>query len=104
MINMYQKYQISKSLNGDEVVYLARVGKQKKLVMRASSEKDLITRMEAEAKRFDEKIKAEKAAQLESEVEENTGKKIGLWKPGKMVNKGSKTQKPASKTVVEELG
>ncbi len=89
MTNIYTKYQISKTLNGKDIVYLARIGKQKKLVMRAGSEEQLVKLMEAESKKIDQKATELRKAQAEKVTQEllkSPKKKIGLWKPGKLVS------------------
>jgi hypothetical protein len=81
------KYKISKSLNGDEIIYLARVGKQQKLVMRADSEAKLVKLMAESAKQFDDELAAKEAAKVaKAEPAPKKGKKLGvLWKPGKLL-------------------
>ena len=88
MANIYTKYKISRSLNGDKIVYLARVGKQQTLVMRANSEAQLIRLMATEAKRLDEEALAQEETRKAKLAQANQKKrKLGLWKPGRFVAK-----------------
>jgi|GEM_PF-2577093 len=88
--NKYQHYRISQSLNGDEIVYLARFGKQKELIGRASSEEKLVAMMVEEAKKIDDEIAAQKEAAIaatETAIESKKKKKgLGLlWEPGSLL-------------------
>lgn len=106
MTNIYNKYDISQSLNGDKIVYLARIGKQKQLIGRADTKKKLIELMEAEAKRVDAE-EAEKIKQLALEQEStppSSSKKIGLWKAGGLLKNQKKSVASASKRKEKEMG
>jgi len=88
--NKYQHYRISQSLNGDEIVYLARFGKQKELIGRASSEEKLVAMMVEEAKKIEDALAAQKEAAIaatETSMESKKKKKsLGLlWEPGSLI-------------------
>ncbi len=94
--NKYKRYYISQSLNGDQIVFLARYGKQKELIGRASSESKLVEMMNQEAQRVDDEVVAkQKALQttaLDTEESSRPAKKkkkgLGvLWEPGSMIKK-----------------
>ncbi len=106
MTNNYTKYQISKTINGNSIVYLARAGKQKQLMMRADSEEKLVKLMAAEATKIEkaEQELAEKNALAEkAKLASSTPgkKKVGLWSPGKFVAKQNGSSEPSDSAPTE---
>lgn len=101
--NKFEKYKISRSLNGDKIIYLARSGKHQQVVGRADTEAELKAMMVEEAKKVKEAFQAE-VAKLTEEKTEAPKKKLGLWKPGGALKKTSKTDSSTneSETKVDE--
>lgn len=97
--NKYKKYKITKSLKGEDIVYIARAGKQKKVIGRASSEAELIKMMADAAKKYDEETAAIETDGTESssDASKKDGKKLKLWKAGGLVDKVKEATKPATK-------
>jgi hypothetical protein len=85
--NKYKKYKITKNLSGDKVNYIARTGKRKQVVGRAGTKPQLVKMMSDLAKELDRKFDEETAALLAKETSSSSKKKVGLWKPGKLVEK-----------------
>lgn len=100
--NKYTNYIISPSLNGDTIVYLARYGKQKELIGRAATEKELVDLMAKEAQKIEDELLEKQAALIAAEEEKVTKKKkkgLGiLWEPGSLVK-----DKPDTETAEAEV-